>query len=332
LAGWQSLLQYFDSQRWMWVVAFWGSCLVGLLAHPIFIHFVLAAAWWSGTVIHVQSNSWHSTWREILPLFCLPLVVAATCYWTLWRHLELGGGPAYSLLPMLAQTASLSVGGPSNGPGIWLASLIALIGSAAAVWLLRADRSHTGIFLLIGIVVPVAHAAVTRPPFLFPRYFLMAVLWIPFVLSVALSALYRVRRYGCWLYAIALLAILAVNLVHTTRLAVVGRGRYLDALAYLVATTDDSTLTVSSDHNFGMRKLIEFYSRKLPTQPSIQYFDGNRWPTAGPRWLILHRYAESTASPPAPEQHIDGLHFRLERMFDCAILSGWQWWCYRRVP
>jgi hypothetical protein len=116
------------------------------------------------------------------------------------------------------------------------------------------------------------------------------------------------------------------------RLVTTGRGQYLAALNYLSGTTDDPTLTISSDHNFGVRKLIEFYSPQMSPHQPIQYLDGNRWPPYGPRWLILHRYAESTAPPPSPQQDVDGLHYRFERMFDCAILSGWQWWCYRRVP
>jgi hypothetical protein len=100
----------------------------------------------------------------------------------------------------------------------------------------------------------------------------------------------------------------------------------------MARTTDDPVVTISSDHNFGVRKLVEFYSPQIASRRSFQYFNGDQWLPSGPRWLILHRCAESNTASPEPRQVVDGHLFRLEKMFDCAILSGWQWWCYRRIP
>jgi hypothetical protein len=39
LCGWEALLRYLDTARWLSVAVFWSSCVCGLVAHPIFAHF-----------------------------------------------------------------------------------------------------------------------------------------------------------------------------------------------------------------------------------------------------------------------------------------------------
>jgi hypothetical protein len=330
LLGCEVLLRNADVPRWQWIVTFWGSGLLGLLSHPIYIHFLVAVACWSFTVLSAGTADWRSTTRQLAVLFGIPALLAGVVYWSMWRHLDLGGGPAYSLGGVLLQTGSLALGGPANGWSELLAAILVVGTCGLAIWQLREDRFHSGLLLMLLILVPVAMAMAVRPPFLFPRYFLIAVLAVPFGVAVVLGKLFRHGQFGRFLAASLLLACIGANLLHVTRLVNVGRGQYLEALNHMARTTDEGKLTLTSDHSFGVQKLIAFYAPQMLPPCRVEYHRGDRWPTEGPDWLILHRTAESSAELPGKSLEIDGHRFQLDRMFDCSILSGWQWWCYRQ--
>lgn len=332
LCGWESMWRYFESPRWIWATCFWISCACGSLAHPIFAHFLVAAVCWSAASIWSYASGKHEAVRRGAILFSIPMILVGLQYWILWRHLDLGGGPPYSASHVLAQTASLTVAGPVSGWGAFVFAFGVVTGCLFGLRQFANDRLYAGLFLGFTIAIPILHAISLRPPFLFPRYFLISVLGCLFLLAAALANLYRRKRWGRWAFAGLLIAFIAANVGLTTRLIATGRGQYLAALRFMADTTSDPMLTMSSDHNFGTQKLIRFYASQLPSERPIQYFDGDRWPPCGPRWLVLHRYAESESATPPRRSVIDGHDFRLERVFDTSILSGWQWWCYRRVP
>jgi hypothetical protein len=332
LCGWESMWRYSESPRWTWAACFWVNCAFGSLAHPIFAHFLLAAICWSAASIWSYSAGKQEALRHGAVLFSIPITLVGLQYWMLWRNLDLGGGPPYSAIHIFAQTTSLTVGGPVSGWGAFVIAFAVLIVGLFGLRLLANDRQYSGMLLGFTIAIPIVHAISVRPPFLFPRYFLISVLACIFLLSTVLAYVYRRRRWGRWAFAGLLVAYIGANVGLTTRLIAVGRGQYLAALQFMADTTNDPTVTISSDHNFGTQKLIGFYAPQLSSTLPIQYFDGDRWPPCGPRWLVLHRCAESESATPPVTKVIDGHQFHLERIFDTSILSGWQWWCYRRVP
>ena len=335
LLGCESLLRYVSKTSWQSAVVFWGSCVFGLLSHPIFTHFFVAAACWSMTVPASRSANFSlgAVIRHGAVLFGIPTVFAVVVYCTMWRNLDLGGGPAYSLLEVLTSTASLALGGPAGGPGALLIAAISVAVFGTACWSLREDRLHAGLLLLLLVLTPVVLAVAVRPPFLFPRYFLIAILGAPFCLSVVFTNLFRKPGLARWVAAILFVSCMAANLLPTIRLATVGRGQCRAALNHMAHADKKcpSEILISSDHNFGFRKLIDFHSRELHPPCPIHYVNGDQWPPQGPDWLVLHRTTESAVTVPATVLEIDSHRFKLDRVFDCAILSGWQWWCYRRL-
>lgn len=331
LLAWESLWRYMEEPHWSRVATFWTSCLLGLLSHPIFMHFLIAAGCWSMTAVSSRSRGWRETLQREATIFALPGILAVVIYVTMWRDLELGGGPPYSLSQVFTCTAALAVGGPMHGLGAVLSALILVVASGAACWRLRDDRLHSGLLLGALLLTPLALAWAVAPPFLFPRYLLMAALSVPFILAVVLADLYRRGRWGRAACAGLLLLSMAANLLPITRLAVSSRGRYLEALQYMVRDSPESVVTLSSDQNFGVRKLIDYYRSQAHLRCQIQYVDGDQWSARGPDWLILNRPAEASEPEPAAQMAVDGHTFRLERRFDCAILSGWEWWCYRQI-
>ena len=91
-------------------------------------------------------------------------------------------------------------------------------------------------------------------------------------------------------------------------------------------------VTIGSDHDHGNGMLIEFYAGYLSTPRQVVYQDLDRWSDPPPRWLIIHRYRRWRDRPPEKAYDIEGATYLFERSFDCAMLSGWRWLCYRRQP
>lgn len=347
LLAWDSLWSHDESRSWPAVVLFWGSCVLGMLSHPIFLHVLVAALGWfvahSSTsaspreegdedfVSDAELPSLPSKLQRGALLFGIPITLAAVMYWTQWRQLDLGGGPEYSLMRVLARTGSLAVGGPATGWGVFAGALVMLTVYGAAWWLLREDRRGAAVLLGLFLLVPLAQALALRPPFLFPRYFLVIAMATPIAAAVVLARLNRRGGLGAWWSAGLVLIWVAANLLPTGSLVRLGRGDYRAALQYIADHSTDRVVTVSSDHNFGVRKLLDYYLPQLDTDRTFEYITGDQWPPTGPEWVLFHRYPEDGLPAPPPQLVMEGKPYVRDRSFDSAILSGWQWWCYRRL-
>lgn len=330
LIGWFALSRFWRTRAWTWATVLWGSSILGLLAHPIFVPFLGAVSLWSALVL-APRDGLRSAARDLAALFGLPAIMTLALFVAHWSTFDLGGGPPFHWTRVLAQSASLSVGGPIVGPGLWLTAATAAAIVAGCSWRLREDSHATGFGLALVVIAPLAMAVVVRPPFLFPRYFLPALAAMPFCTAVVLAHGFRAeRRFPRYAAAAGLMLLLAGNLRHTAELVTIGRGQCRAALAHLAERSPPGEILVSSDHNFGIGKLVAFHAPHIPSGERIRYCNGDRWPPTGPDWLILHRAKESAEVPPASRLSIDRHHFELDRVFDATILSGWQWWCYRR--
>ncbi|MGE0759726.1 MAG: hypothetical protein AB7F89_22485 [Pirellulaceae bacterium] len=241
--------------------------------------------------------------------------------------MELGGGPPYSLARVLGETASLAAGGPARGAGAVVVAVLFLAGVVVGLRTWR--RAPLGWLCGIIMGLPLLQVLVAPPPFLFPRYFLVPVLLGQLCLSVALAAWYRRGRWGRWGYAAAVACLLIGQTWHTVRLVQIGRGPVRAALAFMASRSPSDPIVISSDHNFGIGKLVAFYRTAVQPPRTFVYVGGQSWPVAGPDWLVRHGEATHLPGWKRVEQ-IDGHTFRLERVFSCAPYSGWYWACYRR--
>ena len=331
LLGYETLRRFLRDYRSRWAAAFVACVALGLLSHLMFIHIYGAAICWSLSCVLTKRFSrseivWHLGRIHLVPVMLLGLL-----YWTDIRHLEFGGGPDYSALRMILQVGSLSLGGPAGG---WLATTIAtllVVGVVVGIGLLRtAEDGDDFKFLLLVILLPVIQMVIARPQFMFVRYFLFAIVFSQLLAGYAIAELLRCRRLGQLGYTILMVLFVSANMLHYSRLLEHGRGQYLAALEFMVASHDDDPLTISGDHNHGLRKLVEFYSTYLRTTSKVAYYDVDDWPAEGPNWLILHQYGHTPADAFDDEYVIQGHTYRLQRVFDTAILSGWRWHCYQR--
>jgi hypothetical protein len=334
LASFESLLRFFDGgegKNW-WIVAFTGCSAAGLLAHPVFVQFTLAMTLGTLFVQWRSGISWMQAIKRTVACHAAAFAFAVIVYRVHWSAMELGGGPKYEFAAKIAETFSLVLGGPTFGGGSIAVAIQCVAAIALGLWAVLQKRSDIAALMTLAVAIPLVQALALRPPFLFVRYFLVAIVFGMFALAVGLGNLYQRRTSGRWAYACLLCGFLAANTCHTIELVRLGRGSYRAALEFMAETTDSPTVTISSDHNFGVSKLVEFHGRQTQMHKQFQYVAGQQWPPEGPQWLVLHRDAENRPVPAEKLLTIEGHNFGLARMFDCAPLSGWQWLCYRKLP
>ena len=208
-----------------------------------------------------------------LPMGALGLLIAFDL-----RYLTIGGGPRTPPGTLLLQTASLSLGGPVEGPRI---GALGAFGALAAVllgieiarsfgrfWRERETtdpRRLTWIFYGVVLGLPLWLTIVLDPPFLFPRYFLVSVAFVPVLLASLTASLGP--RVGLALACFCL----GANAVSWGGFALDGRGRYEQALQDILAAAPEELVEVGSDQDFRGRMLVEFYRKRMGGSPRLQY-------------------------------------------------------------
>ena len=63
----------------------------------------------------------------------------------------------------------------------------------------------------------------------------------------------------------------------------------------------------------------------------IEYVRERDWPPLDGRWFIVHGLGRHDVAPRQTVTDHAGLRWQLERRYECADLSGWRWFVYRRV-
>ena len=303
---------------------------LGFAAQPLFLHFYLAALAWSIAQIAQQdiSNRRKVTW--LAACHALPILFLAAIYWINLREVRLGGGPSTNVLATLCEAASLTLGGPASGPGAFVVSGCLLAAIVGSCYVLRAHGDAEWKLLVGAIVVPWLPLLVTQPPFLYPRYFLISVMFSLLATAGGLGWLWRQRTWGRPVYGTILTAFLIGNGLHIGGLLQHGRGQLLETLRYIAESDPHPVITLTSDHNHGVGMLVSFYARYLPPGRELKYVECQHWPAEPPTWLVFHvlEHSESTLGSEV-EIPDDGSRYRLERSYPAPLLSGWGLRCYR---
>ena len=130
------------------------------------------------------------------------------------------------------------------------------------------------------------------------------------------------RRAG----AGVLVALFALgNAVGTARFYEHGRGGYLAAIRFIVASTPDRLATVAGDHRFRNYTVIRFCNRFLPEDERLIYVEQREHP----EWMLLHRIGQLGEVDPGLRGP-DGHGYELAKVVRYSDLSGWHWLLYRR--
>jgi hypothetical protein len=260
------------------------------------------------------------------------------------QYLQLGGGPALDVGRLLADVGALSLGGPVASVWTPTVAVTGLVAVALALWTSAGRAPSPGafraaegrprlIFYGVVIVLPLVAALALRPPFLFPRYFLVSLVFVPMLLSSALAGAKRPYRL------VALAALVVLNGWSWLTFVNDGRGHYAAAVRDMLAAAP-GPVSVVSDHPFRTTTVLEFYDRRVDPERRVVLVDGPAdfyvvsgdsgtppascagcallgeypsTPLSGASWRVYRRAATDTAGSLRPLAASADALFRLER-------------------
>ena len=312
--------------RLAWAFAFAASAVLGLLSHLTFLYALLAFLAW-GTAVAWRDRGKRSLHAGLL----VALVPPALCFTALWtvdlRFLVVGRGPDYQVWSVLRELVRTTFGIP-RGPLEWLALPVLVLPAAELVRLVRSQDLRWVHFLVVTLAGPAAVLLVSRPDYLAPRYFLVAVPFLLWLTAAGAVRIARTGRAGLSLVAVLAVLFLAGNGIHVARLLRDGRGQYREAIAFIVRNESGPVATVGSDHDFRNATVIGRLLPGLPGAARFRYVQAGEWRDDSPGWVLVHHFAED----PVPDPVIlgpTGTRYDLLRVFPYAGLSGWDWYVYQ---
>lgn len=331
VALWELAQRSFETRRVGCDGLFAACAVLGFLAHVTFVCVYAALVGWGAWRLLREEHAWPKRAAMLVGWLLIPLSFLGWLAWVNLRHLAIGGGDVLPWTEVITQTLSLAVGGPWSGPAAAVTAAAVVIAAAAGLYQMHRAGLHLWLPLTAGaFLLPALVLLVTQPAVVYPRYFLVNVLLLQLLLAWLLAQVYRRGRLGQLLYALALAAMLAGNVVWTARLLEHGRGGYQAAVERLLAHTPGDTLTVGSDHDFRNGLVLHFYYQRSGSDKRLTYYRRNQWPAGGPQWVLTHSFARDFS--PAPTLHDDaGNRYRLEAVYPYAGLSGWHWALYRNA-
>jgi len=276
--------RYCTERRWRWAVWVWLCACLGFLSQLMFLFAFVAAAIWLPFELAKNRANWRSILAGCLQCFGVPAVFIAFFYLSVIRKMEIGGGPPYQLLDVLAQTLSYAGGGPGSLP---LSLLVAPATAALFLWsifrLWQEGRSEWLFFLVAIFLAPAVTLIAQRPEVLFVRYFLLSILFGYLAASFALADLYRRSRPMRLVVTVLVGLFLVGNSVQVARLLRYGRGGYREAMCYLEQHDPDPVITIAGDDDFRNRMIIDYYQRYLSPGKKIAYLAGYGANSPAPR-------------------------------------------------
>lgn len=330
LIAFVTLQRYLDSPTKPAAALFWVAVAFGLAAHSSMSHFYLGALLWSG--YRLRQRLTNLAWLHVVPI----------AYGVLWAALVLwgsriGGGDPWRWRPIADESLAWTLGYPlSTVP----AALAILSAAALAIWDARrlwVEGSDEGLFFVAVIFGPPIFVAALAPPWLFPRYFLMSLLFLLLVAARTLAQLWQRPVWGKPLVAAIVVLFLGGNLRFIVPFSRDGRGSASHAVADMIgAASTPEVLVTSRSVDIRSTLPIAFYERKLGLGDRIRYVPWEQLARSGASrnridWVI----DQSEARVPAPDRQITlptGDLYVLRRTYPANGPSGIYWFLYQRQP
>jgi hypothetical protein len=330
LAAFLMLDRYLETggKRWPLAAGFVACVILGFLSQLTFVSFYLATLAWS--FYRVKGTARGTGVRTILCCHLAPLLFLAAFYFVAIRHLTGIGGTPSSLLQACVRVPAWAMGSPSNAAAQVVASIVAIAILMAGLWLLRRDRLDLCVFFFGAIVIfPVLLIVVRGSNVVYVRYFIIAIAFLLLLFSFTLAWLYERGTAGKTACAILLVLFVAINSLHAASLFENGRGRYSEAIRYIVEHSERSPVTIGSDQDFRVGVVLEFYG--LGNGDNARYYPRDAWPKRGPEWVICHKESFEEATPPAPlivDDRGNEHDYNFVKSYPSSPLSGLHWFLY----
>lgn len=297
---------------------------LGPFTHLLYLQFFTALVARSVFMLFLRKLSVAS----LAKLYTFPSFVIAALYWFHIRELPGGTGPLRSQLQTILDSASITFGGPTIS--MYATETITAVLTLAIVWVgllitgIRSirDKEEKFFYLSVIVIAPLLFL-LAEPRVIFPRYFLLSIVFF-YLLLAEFSAILWKRGLGAQVVVIlGLGGFLVGNFFYLMPLVTVGRGEYTEVLQEL---SSDADPTVSGDHDGRNRSIVQFFNdveglnaRYIVTE------DKDRVTT---KWYLSHTQ-DLYCEPPEVLQKGD-LSYILKRTTSYAGQSGWRWFLYER--
>ena len=330
MLGYASLRHSLERGGMAGALGFWCSAALGIVSHLTFLHF-----WFGAFCGHSLPRCASKSPRNArggavscgftaVPLLCFVLYYAVFV-----RRMEIGGGPPFEWSLLLTDTVAWGIGGPRRFDFAVVLGVIVLGLVVVDGWALRRRGDREWMLVPGVLIAPVLTVTLLRPELLFPRYFLVCLLFLHLVLARFLGRLLDGGLAGGILASVLLVGYVAGNALHLVPFLEHGRGQYREALRYLVDHTPGAVVRVTSDQDFRNERVLDYFARFLPKGRRVEYWSATR-PAPGPiPWLIVHRLEEGGSSEPMHTLH--GNVYVLEAEFPHSGPSGFSWSIYRSL-
>ncbi len=338
LAAWlcgQRVVTDAARHRPSWGLAYATTMILGPLAHLSFVYAFLALAVWTTWQLAKGEAGPRRGLLRAAALNVSPSLFLLWLWWVFVRHLDYGGGPARPLVDVIVEAMTMLLG----APGSWLLALAAcLVGMALFIWGLtpQGRGSDEATLLVLAVVVaPLGILWVTKPTYLFPRYFLVSAPFVVAGMARALAWLSRRGHPGKLACGLLLALFLAGSGLRLAPLLEHGRGHYLDALRFMADHTPSEIVAVTGDHDFRNGLVLEYYARHLPPAKQLFYVARSTRPPVAVPWLLLHSMNPKLRPQPFLIMECAGnahRRYALAAEFPFGGTSGWAWFVYRLMP
>jgi len=309
-----------------WLLAFWTSCILGMLSHMTFI-FVLAALGltfvWE---VALDRHAWRVRLREAMIIFTVPLAFTLWLYFYFYAQMSPGGeARSWKLLPNLLEVARVTLGAPATPPMSIAAGIILSV--LLAVGLIALSPIHRRFFSLIILVVPGLLLTVYQPEYFYPRYLLVCLPFVYLVLSGALTRALQSRSMLRPLASVLILAIICGSSLQFVELLRWGKGDFPQAVAALYAANDAKPFTVGSDFDFRNKALLDFYGRYHKDAKRLTYIEKSYDSAVPTDFFIVHNLRPGHR--PRQVLELKSGRYQLLQQYRFAGLSGWNWYLYQ---
>jgi hypothetical protein len=202
---------------------------------------------------------------------------------------------------------------------------------AARLWSRGSDE---GLFYLGAIAGPVLLLAALSPPFLFPRYLLVPLLFLLIVLGRALATLFAASPAGRVAATALLLSFAGGNGVHLAAVVRERHGMHRSALTVIGASRSGPITVTSPSLDQWSALPLRFYSRRMGLEDRIRYVpraESGRASAPVVDWLI-EPAQPCTDAPPENFERPDGTRFMLRARYPVCGPSGMSWFLYAATP
>jgi hypothetical protein len=300
-------------------LAFAAAATLGICSHTTFLHAYAGLGLWTA-VRALRTAGMRQGLTDLARFHALPLVAFSGLYAIDLQFIVKGGGPLTTIPEVMASALSVAFGGPAGGVGRTSLALGAALAGLMSLRIIK--RAGSDLWILFAVAIfgaPIAMVMLADTSLLFERYFVVALTFLLLACSWTIAAISS-RSIVAAAVLVTLYAGANARLIQP--LLELGRGRYLEALADVAATSTRSVPTLGSDHDFRQGRVVGFHLLHMKDGDKVSYQPRETWAGTGPEWILVH--SQDPGFTPKPRLIVEGQWpFVFTKLYPASRLSGW---------